>query len=69
MLTYEELDKFEKLLKSGKIEADFDYGDEKERGEILELLEKIMDVADVADEVATTLIFRGLGGTIHAKTQ
>lgn len=69
MLTMEELDKFEKMLKSGKIEADFNYGDEKERGEILELLEKIMDVADVADEVATKLIFRGLGAAAPRQEQ
>lgn len=62
MLTIEELEKFEHLLKSGQIDDQFIYGDEKERGELLELLEKLMDVADIADEVATRLIFRGLGG-------
>lgn len=69
MLTMEDLAKFEIALKSGKIEADFNYGNEQERGEILELLEKIMDVADVADEVATKLIFRGLGQASPARKQ
>ncbi len=60
MLAMADLEKFENALKSGQIEDQFKYGDEKERGEILELLEKIMDVAELADEVATRIIFRGL---------
>lgn len=60
-LTLQDLDKFEKALKNGQIEDQFTYGDEKERGEVLELLEKLMDVAEVADEVATRLLYRGIG--------
>lgn len=63
MLNIEALEKFENALKSGQIDDMFNYGDEKERGELLELLEKLMDVAELADEVATRLIFRGIGKT------
>ena len=60
MLTIEELDEFEQALKSGRIEADFEFGNEQQRYDILELLQKLMDVADTADEVASKIIYRGL---------
>lgn len=59
MLTMAELKDFEKRLQSGEVDECFKCADERERGEILELLEKIMDVADLANETATRLIFRG----------
>ena len=52
--------KFEQALKSGRIEADFEFGNEQQRYDILELLQKLMDVADTADEVASKIIYRGL---------
>jgi len=67
MLNIEALEKFENALKSGQIDDMFNYGDEKERGELLELLEKLMDVAELADEVATRLIFRGIGNRVLGK--
>lgn len=67
MLSMAELDQFENALKSGQIEDQFKFGDEKERGELLELLEKLMDVAELADEVATRLIFRGIGAPAGRK--
>jgi len=60
MLTIKELDEFEQALKSGRIEADFEFGNEQQRYDILELLQKLMDVADTADEVASKIIYRGL---------
>ena len=59
MITIDQLNAFEKYLKSRQVEDDFRYGSEQERLDLLELLEKFMNVADVADELATKLIFRG----------
>lgn len=59
MLTIDELNAFEKYIKSGRMEAEFKCGSEEDRIDLLELLEKLMDVAELADEAATRLIFRG----------
>lgn len=60
VLTLEQLNEFEKLIRSGRLEAEFRCGSEEERLKTLELLEKLMDVAELADEAATRLIFRGI---------
>lgn len=60
MLTIEELNEFEKYIRSGELEENFKCSPEETRYQILELLEKLMDVSELADEAATRLIFRGL---------
>ncbi|MFW5488574.1 MAG: hypothetical protein ACNI3A_09200 [Desulfovibrio sp.] len=58
MLTIEELNKFEELMSSGKLEEQFRGGSLNKQYEILDLLEKLMDVAELADATATKLIFK-----------
>lgn len=60
MLNMEELAEFERYIRSGHLEKDFEDGCENDRHYLLELMEKLMDVAELADEAATRLIYRGL---------
>lgn len=60
MLTIEEIDEFIKYLRSGELEKSFKEADPEKKGQMLELLERVMDAADLADEIATSLIYRGM---------